>query len=91
MRKLGLTDERIIKSGDVRLELAIIAALSRESKKNKNMMTVEIHEEVINFLERNGSFQIDVDGTKAYFVNNIWYRSTFVPGLYVVETIDNQQ
>ena len=51
------------------------------------MLTVELHKEVINFLDITGIVYNYADGSKAYQVNNSLYKSTDIEGLFTVQFI----
>lgn len=52
------------------------------------IMIIEIHEEVIKFLEITGVIYQYPDGTKGYRVNNCLYKTTNIKGLYTTQFIE---
>lgn len=52
------------------------------------MLSINLHEEVVKFLERNGTVFHYSDGTHAFQVNNTIYRSTDEEGLYTIQFLE---
>ena len=51
------------------------------------MFKVELHKEVIDFLESSGTVWVDGD-ERSYIVNNSWYKPTDQPGVYTVQFLE---
>ena len=51
------------------------------------MFKVELHPEVIKFLEESGTVWVQ-DDERSYVVNNIWYRPTDQEGVYTVQFLE---
>ena len=49
---------------------------------------MELHPEVIKFLERTGTVWRDGNGEESFVVNNSWYKKTNEPGVYTVQFLE---
>jgi hypothetical protein len=54
------------------------------------MIRVELHEEVVKFLESTGTVRIENGKDKSYIVNNSWYKPTDEKGVFTVQFITAQ-
>lgn len=52
------------------------------------MFKVELHPEVIKFLENSGAKWREADGEESYVVNNSWYKPTDIKGVYTVQFLE---
>lgn len=52
------------------------------------MFKMELHPEVIKFLERTGTVWRDGNGEESFVVNNSWYKKTNEPGVYTVQFLE---
>ena len=49
------------------------------------MLTIELHPEVIKFLDGTGNVSISAEGIKTFIVNNQIYTETDIPGTYITQ------
>jgi len=55
------------------------------------MFKVELHPEVIKFLEDTGTVWRDENREESFIVNNSWYKKTETPGVYTVQFLTQEQ
>ena len=53
------------------------------------ILTINLHPEVVKFLEETGTFFVDSTGEKSYIVNGTMYKETNEEGLYTIQFIQD--
>tara|TARA_R110002153_G_scaffold251571_2_gene408950 strand:+ start:1263 stop:1427 length:165 start_codon:yes stop_codon:yes gene_type:complete len=53
------------------------------------IFTINLHPEVIKFLDQTGTIYFDNNGEKSYIVNGTMYKETNEEGLYTTQFIKN--
>jgi len=53
------------------------------------IFTINLHPEVVKFLEETGTIYVDNKGEKSYIVNSTMYKETNEEGLYTTQFIQD--